>query len=171
MRSSVLVVILAAVVPALSQELSAAEIPPACTAICEPIVTLAGICDIRTGQSSQSDKKLRLRMPKEPNETLQEEIEATCVCTNNSFEVANIMALCASCITQNGQTTAGVDKMMRECFFAPKTYTPADTAAAAGIQVQATKPTTKVPGSYGNRNDAASFIAAVVAGTIALLSL
>lgn len=101
---------LAAVLPAvLAEELGADDVPSACTAICQPIVDLTNTCDIdpkETDNDNDKRRKLRLRGSDEFDE---EAIEANCICTNTSFDVAAVMALCASCMSQNSRSTEGMN--------------------------------------------------------------
>ncbi|KAG6355092.1 hypothetical protein INS49_004173 [Diaporthe citri] len=142
MHSTILLATLAAVIPAaLAEELRAADVPSACTTICQPIVDLTNTCDIDPNEAdTDNDKrrKLRLRQTEESDEA----IEANCICTNKSLDVAGVMGLCASCISQNGNTSDDASKIMSQCSFTSTSYTPAATTAVAGVQVQATKPAT-----------------------------
>ncbi|KAH7364050.1 hypothetical protein BKA65DRAFT_490304 [Rhexocercosporidium sp. MPI-PUGE-AT-0058] len=78
--------------PVLAEELDSKDVPTACTTICKPIVDLTSTCDV----DNDTDKT-----------ESDDAIEATCICSNTSFNVASIAALCASCISQNGATTDG----------------------------------------------------------------
>lgn len=112
---SVLIPGLLVILPALAEELRAADVPKACGTICGPIVELSNICDIdpnEADEGSNERKKLRLRGTEE-NEDGEEAIEAECICKNTSFDVANVMALCASCISQSGGTTEGIVAILR----------------------------------------------------------
>lgn len=107
MQSIILLATLAALIPAaLGEELSAADVPAACMTICQPIVDLTNTCDIDPQEMDRDQDKrrnLRLRQADESDEA----IEADCICTNKSFDVAGVMGLCASCIAQNGNTADG----------------------------------------------------------------
>jgi cobalamin biosynthesis Mg chelatase CobN len=163
MHSTIIILpILAAVIPAaLAEELRAGDVPVACTTICKPIVDLTNTCDIDPNEINTDDdkkRKLRLRDTEEPDEA----IEANCICTNKSFDVARVMGLCASCIAQNGDPINGkkpptpphppslrlsksridAGRIMSQCSFTSTSYSPAATTAVAGVQVQATKPAT-----------------------------
>ncbi|KAH7231978.1 hypothetical protein B0J15DRAFT_197282 [Fusarium solani] len=133
---------LAAVIPAtLAEELGAGDVPSACKTICQPIVDLTNTCDVDPNEADKDNdkrRKLRLRESDEADET----IEANCICTNKSFDVAAVMALCASCMAQNSQKTEDVDKIMSQCSFTSTSYVPSATAMVSAIQVQATKPAT-----------------------------
>jgi hypothetical protein len=90
-----------------AEELDAGDVPSACLTICQPIVELTNICDVDprpagddTGENDGDDGG---------SET-DEPIEAQCICTNTSFDVSSIAALCASCIQQNANST--VDGML-----------------------------------------------------------
>jgi hypothetical protein len=100
---------LAAVIPAtLAEELRADDVPSACKTICQPIVDLTNTCDIDPKEADKdNDKRIKLRL-RERNEA-EESIEANCICTNKSFNVAAVMALCASCMVQNSQDTEGIN--------------------------------------------------------------
>lgn len=92
--------------PAEYQSIYRADTPDISFQICQPIVTLTNTCDVdpnETDTDNDKRKKLRLRASEEADES----IEANCICTNKSFDVAGVMALCASCISQNGKTTDG----------------------------------------------------------------
>ncbi|KAF5711765.1 hypothetical protein FMUND_8824 [Fusarium mundagurra] len=135
---------LAAVIPAiLAEELRADDVPSACKTICQPIVDLTNTCDIDP-KEADNDKGTKLRL-RERSEA-EESIEANCICTNKSFDVAAVMALCASCMIQNSQDTEDVDKIMSQCSFTSTSYVRSATAIVSGIQVQATKPATTVTG-------------------------
>ncbi|KAK3902440.1 hypothetical protein C8A05DRAFT_15507 [Staphylotrichum tortipilum] len=142
-----------------AEELKASDVPTACSTICGPIVTLTNTCDINPdSESSSAGGKLRrrflyLRDPKDddgddkggngkesPDDESDEPIEAQCICTNKSFNVQRVAALCAACLTQNGGETEDMNKIMSQCTFASTTYVPAATTAVAGITVLATKP-------------------------------
>lgn len=95
MRSAIFLSALVAVLPAaFAEEVEAEDVPAACTAICAPVVTLSNTCDL--------DRTRRLRRDNDDAQDAAEEAaEINCICTNKSFDVANVMALCASCMTQN----------------------------------------------------------------------
>ncbi|KAM5353426.1 hypothetical protein ACJ41O_000076 [Fusarium nematophilum] len=104
MHPTIVLVGLAAVIPAaLAEELRADDVPSACTTICQPIVDLTTTCDIDPEEAdpeadTDNDKRrLRLRQ----RDGADEAIEAECICTNKSFDVEGVMALCASCMAQN----------------------------------------------------------------------
>lgn len=111
MLSAIFITGLAAILPAFAEELRAADVPAACESICESIVKLTGICDVDPNEGdADNDKRrgLRFREVEEADEV----IEANCICTNKSFDVASVMALCASCIAQNGTTTEGMSLLI-----------------------------------------------------------
>ena len=107
MHSTSFLAALAAVVPTtLAEELRADDVPSACTRLCQPIVDLTNTCDVDPKEGDiDSDKRRKLRLRE--SEEADEAIEANCICTNKSFDVAAVMALCASCMAQNNQTTEG----------------------------------------------------------------
>jgi hypothetical protein len=109
MHSTILLATLAAVIPtALAEELRAADVSSACRTICQPIVDLTDACDTDpTEADTDKDKRRKLRLRQ--TEDSDEAIEADCICTNKSFDVAGVMGLCASCISQNGNKSDGKD--------------------------------------------------------------
>lgn len=172
----------AAAVGVLCEELRAADVPAACSTICKPIVDLSGTCDIDPNEADMADndnmrrRELGLRADQDGgNDGSDEAIEANCICTNKSFDVAGIMALCASCIAQNGKAAGGgwwpmtgpshshvvriglssmlmsrradADNMMSQCAFESTSYVPSATSLVSGIHVQATKPTATAAGA------------------------
>lgn len=87
-----------------AEELNAADVPAACSVICQPIVQLTAICDIDPGKvENDSDNNKGMSNMMEADEP----IEAQCVCTNKSFNVQLIAANCASCLKQNRAATDG----------------------------------------------------------------
>ncbi|KAK0108073.1 hypothetical protein ONS95_002894 [Cadophora gregata] len=112
--------------PILAEELDAKNVPAACTTICAPIISLTSTCDV----DNDTDKT-----------ESDDAIESTCICTNKSFDVASISALCASCIGQNGATTDDMVEIMSACSFTSMSYAPSATALVASVSVSATKPT------------------------------
>ncbi|KAH8662691.1 hypothetical protein BGZ61DRAFT_593493 [Ilyonectria robusta] len=178
---------LAAVIPAaLAEELRADDVPSACTTICQPIVDLTNTCDIDPNETDNDDDKRRKLRLRESNESDEEAIEANCICTNTSFDIAAVMALCASCMSQNSQSTEDVDKIMSQCSFTSTSYVASATAIVSGIQVEATKPattgaseSTSTSGASSSTDSATggagkmavSIIAAAGAGLIFMLQL
>lgn len=78
---------IAAAVVRADLELDSDDIPSQCTDICKPIRDLTKACDV-------DDDLVR-------NDRTEHLLEAQCICTNNSFDVANIASLCAACMVQN----------------------------------------------------------------------
>lgn len=74
-------------------QLAEGDVPRPCNSICEPVVNLTSTCDAG-GNSSVSSRDKEL-------------LEKQCICLNDSFDVANRTALCASCIGQQANGTAG----------------------------------------------------------------
>jgi len=146
----------------MAEELNADDVPSACKTICQPIVDLSNTCDIDPKESRIRDKRGDFLLVARSKE--EEAIEANCICTNKSFDVESVMALCASCMQQNSDDAEGtssetvevesdannfatdVEKMMRQCSFSTTSYVAAATSVVSGIQVEATKPaSTGVP--------------------------
>ncbi|KAG8158629.1 hypothetical protein KVR01_011751 [Diaporthe batatas] len=183
MHSTILLATLAVVVPTiLAEELRFDDVPTACKIICQPIVDLTNTCDVDP-QEMDMDKAKRGGLLLRRAEESDEAIEANCICTNKSFDVAGVMGLCASCIAQNGATTDDASKIMSQCSFTSTSYTPAATTAVAGIQVQATKPASTGATSTGGTSSstglaqsgagklAASVVSAAGVGLAAVLLL
>ncbi|PVH91200.1 hypothetical protein DM02DRAFT_497350, partial [Periconia macrospinosa] len=119
-----------------AKELNAADIPTACTTICQPIVQLTNTCDINM-------KKREAKPARKGSKELAESVlETQCICRNKSFNVASISALCAGCIQQNdmGKSNVDMDSIMSTCSFSSTSYAPTATALVATITVNATKP-------------------------------
>ncbi|KAH7231103.1 hypothetical protein BKA59DRAFT_409235 [Fusarium tricinctum] len=148
MRPIIFLASLAAVIPTTrAEELRAKDVPSACKTICQPIIDLTNICDVdpkEADKNSEGDKTIKLRLHK--RKKAEESIEANCICSNKSFDVAAVMALCASCMVQNSKDTEviDVDKIMSQCSFTSTSYVRSATAIVSGVQVQATKPATTV---------------------------
>lgn len=64
------------------------DVPTACRSICGPIVTLTNACEVDLSGSDDTDRN-------------ENRLEAQCICTNDSFDVGHIAALCADCMRQN----------------------------------------------------------------------
>ncbi|KAF5666067.1 hypothetical protein FHETE_6368 [Fusarium heterosporum] len=172
MYSYTLLIGLAALFPAtLAEELDADDVPSACKIICQPIVDLTNTCDIDPKEAKKDNTGIGKRSK------VEEEIEAYCICTNTSFDVAAVMGLCASCMGQNNKDTEDVDKMMSQCSFTSTSYVRSATTIVADINVQATKPATTIPGTTATagaasstttaENEAESMIVSVVAVALA----
>lgn len=107
MHLNIAVTALAVIAPiVLAEELRANDVPSACTVICQPIVSLTNTCDIDPNEKDNDKDKRQLLTNREEVED-DEAVEAECICKNKSFNVPTVMALCASCIAQNGQKTNG----------------------------------------------------------------
>jgi hypothetical protein len=135
------------------------DIPRACDTICNPIVDLTRACD--TDLRGDRDRE-------------EDRLEAQCVCTNDSFNVARVASLCADCIHQNAprdndddddddddrrDDTKDIDDILYTCGFSSTTYVAsAASAAVSGVTVDATRPTdasqlttTIIAGATGTR--------------------
>jgi hypothetical protein len=107
MHPTILLATLAVFIPAaIAEELNADDVPTACETICQPIVNLTNACDIDPkGTEKHSDRRRDLVIVDHGDD--DEPIEAACICTNKSFDVAGVMGLCASCMAQNSKDTEG----------------------------------------------------------------
>ncbi|UPK89310.1 hypothetical protein LCI18_000245 [Fusarium solani-melongenae] len=130
------------------------DIPRACDAICNPIVELTRKCD--TDLRGDRDRE-------------EDRLEAQCVCTNDSFDVGRIAALCADCIRQNWRDSdddddddqrdhmEDIDDILYTCGFSSTSYVASSASAiVASITVEATRPT-----------DASQLTTTIVGGTAA----
>lgn len=107
MRLAILLAGFAAIIPfSLAEELNADDVPSACKTICQPIVDLSNTCDIDPKENRIRDKRGDFFLVARSKE--EEAIEANCICTNESFDVESVMALCASCMQQNSDDAEGM---------------------------------------------------------------
>lgn len=93
-----------------AEELKASDVPSACKAICGPIVTLTNTCDVNPDSETRRRRGLRHRADDDngaADDESDEVVEAQCICSNTSFNVRSVAALCAACIAQNGKATDG----------------------------------------------------------------
>lgn len=117
------------------------DVPTSCKTICGPIGQLSDRCDTDLRSDIDRDEKL---------------LEAQCVCTNRSFDVAKIAALCADCMHQsaNGRRRRDdddnradqddlkdIDNIMSTCGFTSTKYNPSATGQVQSITVAATAAT------------------------------
>jgi len=67
-------------------------------------------CDVNP-DSDPRRRRLRHRADDDDNAAEDDEsdevVEVQCICSNTSFNVRSVAALCAACIAQNGKTTDG----------------------------------------------------------------
>ncbi|CAF3526897.1 unnamed protein product [Fusarium graminearum] len=147
MRVTILLAGLAAIIPfSMAEELDADDVPSTCRTICQPIVDLSNACDIDPKENKTKDKRGDFLLV--ARSKAEEAIEANCICTNKSFDVASVMALCESCMVQNSDDAKDVQKMMKQCDFTSTSYVSAATSVVSGISVEATKPaSTDIPQS------------------------
>ncbi|KAF5139252.1 Protein CAP22 [Metarhizium anisopliae] len=110
MHLSIAIIALAIAAPVvIAEELRAKDVPPACAVICQPIVSLTNTCEINTdGKDDDDDMGKRQLLEARDADDPDDRIEAECICKNRSFNVPTVMALCASCIAQNGRKTEGM---------------------------------------------------------------
>ncbi|KAJ4421963.1 hypothetical protein N0V82_003359 [Gnomoniopsis sp. IMI 355080] len=114
-------------------QLDYADVPAPCVSTCRPVAELSGICDVDADFDDN-------------NEEVEDLMKLQCLCTNTSFDVAGITALCASCIDQKGMPSDkddnldDVSEMITRCGFPTSvTWTPAVTAAAEAVHVIASR--------------------------------
>lgn len=133
MRTLALNLALAVGVARAGLDLDAEDIPAPCAVICKPVRELTAICDVDGN-----------RVPDDHTEQL---LEAQCICTNDSFDVSKITALCASCIKGNaGADNADdgledVSSIMSTCGFSSVSYESASATLGETVTVSALRPT------------------------------
>lgn len=71
-------------------QLDSDEIAAACASVCRPVRELSQTCDVDGDQVG--------------SQTIEDNLTLQCLCANNSFDIAMITALCASCMQQNPTT-------------------------------------------------------------------
>ncbi|KAH6886396.1 hypothetical protein B0T10DRAFT_608061 [Thelonectria olida] len=121
------------------------DVPTACATICKPVVDLTRACEVDLRGDS--------------NDRTEDRLEAQCVCTNDSFNVSRITALCADCMRQNVNNNDNddddddddndiddgdledINDIMYTCGFASSSYASGSSTLAASITVNATAPT------------------------------
>jgi hypothetical protein len=148
--TTALPIVAALAAPALAEiDLDGDEIPTQCNAVCDPLLNLVRQCNVDDDVVGGDQ-----------NEDL---LERQCVCTNTSFDVANVAALCASCMEQNvreREDLEDINDLMRACNFQSSSFAPEATTIVEGVTVTATRPTdinqlTTTAGSQptGSNND------------------
>ncbi|KAL1852775.1 hypothetical protein VTK73DRAFT_9168 [Phialemonium thermophilum] len=133
MRVSALALTALAALVRADLELDAEDVPAPCAVICKPVRELSSICDV-------DDSRV-------PDDHTQSLLEAQCICTNDSFDVGKITALCASCIKENAKTDDDKDgledvgSIMSTCGFASTSFASSQATLGETITVNATRPT------------------------------
>ncbi|KAM0451196.1 hypothetical protein ACHAPV_010040 [Trichoderma viride] len=92
---------------------------------------------------------------------MTENAEEQCVCSNESFNVAEITGLCASCINMIANSQNDVEVIMSVCGFPPQQYSPDKDSLASSIHVQATRPTANTGGAKLNEASRSNWAANV----------
>ncbi|GKT63156.1 CAP22 protein [Colletotrichum tofieldiae] len=112
------------------------DIPTQCGAVCRPIYDLGQACEV-------NDDLIN-------NDLTEDRLEAQCVCTNNSINVSQYAALCASCMDQNVRDRDDLDvtdnvldinDILRTCGFASTSYAATASYASTTPSVSAARPT------------------------------
>lgn len=130
------------------------DISQACSAVCRPTRELSQTCDV-------DDDRL-------PDDRTEDLLTLQCLCLNDSFDVADLTSLCASCMSQNpvsddddgSDDNTGmhayqnvysqvadnvfaddINEIMSRCGFTSASYAASQSTAADGIVVAATRPT------------------------------
>ncbi|KAM0745540.1 hypothetical protein ACQRIT_000924 [Beauveria bassiana] len=119
-------------------DLDMGDVPTACQTICRPIGTLSDRCDVDLRSDNDRDEHL---------------LQNQCICTNKSFDVGKIAALCADCMHQTRNNGRGgdnradsddlrdIDELLSVCGFSSTTYNSAATSEVASVTVDVTRPT------------------------------
>ncbi|KAJ3946030.1 uncharacterized protein N0V96_004382 [Colletotrichum fioriniae] len=121
------------------------DIPTQCQAVCRPIYDLGQACEVNDDLVN--------------DDLTEDRLEAQCVCTNNSINVSQYAALCASCMDQNVRDRDDLDDIndiLRTCGFASTSYASTASYASTTPSVSAARPTasaqlttTITPGAVG----------------------
>ncbi|KAK8146098.1 hypothetical protein G3M48_003599 [Beauveria asiatica] len=119
-------------------DLDMGDVPTPCKTICRPIGTLSDRCDIDLRNDNDRDERL---------------LQNQCICTNKSFDVGKIAALCADCMHQtrnnrhdndnraDSDDLRDIDELLSVCGFSSTTYNSAATSEVASVTVHVTRPT------------------------------
>ncbi|KAJ3474377.1 hypothetical protein NLG97_g9870 [Lecanicillium saksenae] len=113
------------------------DVPNPCKTICKPIGTLSDRCDVDLRSDNDRD---------------EHHLQNQCICTNKSFNVGKIAALCADCMHQSRKNKRDddhadsddlkdIDELLSVCGFSSTTYNSAATSEVASITVDVTRPT------------------------------
>ncbi|XWW95913.1 hypothetical protein V2A60_003882 [Cordyceps javanica] len=113
------------------------DVPTSCKAICRPITTLSDRCDVDLRSDNDRDEHL---------------LQNQCICTNKSFDVGKIAALCADCMHQSRKPKRDdhadkddlrdIDEILSVCGFSSTTYNAAAASTeVASVTVDVTRPT------------------------------
>ncbi|KAK1975043.1 hypothetical protein LZ30DRAFT_375835 [Colletotrichum cereale] len=112
------------------------DIPQDCSAICRPIRDLGNICtvnfNIGQGGNNNSDQT-------------QDELNAQCVCTNNSFDLKNLAGQCNACMIEKvpqdqQRSLEGINSIMSVCELPSASgYASSSTSLANTVIVLATR--------------------------------
>jgi len=121
------------------------DTPQACRAVCRPVADLARACEVD--------------LPGDNNDRQEDQLEAQCFCTNDSFDVGSITAQCQDCISQNSSNrrrdhdsdddhdhddhydaAEDINSIVRVCGFSSTSFV-ASAAPTSSIAVSASRPT------------------------------
>ncbi|CRK16605.1 hypothetical protein BN1723_012376 [Verticillium longisporum] len=108
-------------------ELDRDDYPAQCQNVCDPVARLGQLCNF--------DDNDRL------DDRIEDQLEAQCFCTNNSFNVAQVAAQCAACMHNANRDTddnEDINDIMFTCGFSSTSYDANAISTATGISVQAT---------------------------------
>ncbi|KAM0285793.1 hypothetical protein ACHAQH_001255 [Verticillium albo-atrum] len=108
-------------------ELDRDDYPTQCQNVCDPIARLGQLCTF------DDDDRI--------DDRTEDQLEAQCFCTNNSFNVAQVAAQCAACMQEANRDrddNEDINDIMFTCGFASTSYDANAISTATGISVQAT---------------------------------
>ncbi|WYZ37224.1 hypothetical protein EsH8_II_000730 [Colletotrichum jinshuiense] len=125
----------AAAVVSADLRLNTNDVPSDCTAICRPVRDLGNICTINfnVGQGNNN------------SDQTQDELDAQCVCTNNSFDLKVLAGQCNACMiekvpTDQQRSLEGISSIMSVCNLPSASgYSTASTSLAQTVIVLATR--------------------------------
>lgn len=138
------------------------DLPAICRSICRPMVELTQRCDASDLFDNDDARE-------DEYERNEDRLRAQCVCTNDSFNVANVASTCADCIRQNLRSGGDdddyddeledINDIIRTCGFATTaSFASSASDAASSITVVASAPTaasqltTTISGATGRPN-------------------
>lgn len=111
------------------------DIPQDCSAICRPVRDLGNICTVN----------FNLVQPNNNSDQTQDELDAQCVCTNNSFDLKSLGPQCNACmidkVPQDQQRSLeGIQSIMSVCQLSSASgYVSSSTSVANTVIVLATR--------------------------------
>ncbi|KAK1954536.1 hypothetical protein LY78DRAFT_697731 [Colletotrichum sublineola] len=112
------------------------DIPQDCSAICRPVRDLGNICTVNFNFNGQ---------PNNNSDQTQDDLDAQCVCTNNSFDLKNLGPQCNACMidkvpSDQQRSLEGIQSIMSVCQLPSASgYVSSSTSVANTVIVLATR--------------------------------